>query len=339
VAPADPLIGAILDGRYRVVERLAEGAMGVVYRGERTKLHRAVAVKFLQAELADEPARRQRFEVEARAMARLDHPHCAAVIDVGLHAGMPYVVMDYVRGDNLRNVIDAGALDPPRAVAIMKQILSGLAHAHELGIFHRDIKPANVMLADRTGLGEQVRILDFGLARLRDQESALTAGVVIGTPAYMAPEQCTGGLIDGGTDLYACGVLLFEMLTGDKPFDADQAVEILRHQLHSTPPRLPPSFGALGDVVARALAKAPADRYGSAAEMIAALDAATGAAVATPPPVSPLGAVALPPPPSAAVATHWSWRVWVAQHRREVTIGGAVLAIVLIGLIARCAGA
>ncbi len=148
----DPLIGAVLDGRYQVVERIAEGAMGVVYRGERTKLHRAVAVKFLHGELADEPARRQRFEIEARAMARLDHPHCAAVIDVGLHEGMPYVVMDYVRGLNLRDVLDDGPIDPPRAVAIMRQILSGLAHAHELGIFHRDIKPANLIVTERTGV-------------------------------------------------------------------------------------------------------------------------------------------------------------------------------------------
>lgn len=343
MATSDPLIGAVLDGRYRVVERIAEGAMGVVYRGERTKLHRAVAIKFLQAELADEPARRQRFEIEARAMARLDHPHCAAVIDVGLHAGMPFVVMDYVRGVTLRDVLDHGPLEPARAVAILRQVLSGLAHAHELGIFHRDIKPANVMLAERTGLGEQVRILDFGLARLRDQESALTAGIVIGTPSYMAPEQCTGGLIDGRTDLYACGVLLFEMLTGGKPFDGDQAIDILRHHLHSTPPRLDAarpgaSFGPLEDVVARALAKAPADRFASAAEMAGALDAASGAAAAPPPP-SPLGAVALPPPPPLSVATPWNARAWAEQHRREVTIAAAIAAILLIGVIARCAGA
>ena len=321
------LTGATLDGRYKVHEKIASGAMGVVYRGERLRLGRGVAIKFLHASLADEPPRRQRFEIEARAMARLDHPHCATVIDVGMHAGAPYLVMDYIPGTNLRDLLDEGPLDRPRAISLIRQILAGLAHAHELGIFHRDIKPANVMLTERTGLGEQVRILDFGLARLRETSSGLTAGMVIGTPAYMAPEQCTGATIDARTDLYACGVLLFEMLTGRKPFVADDPVEILRLQLSSPPPRLDSfvvgvDFGPLEAIVARAMAKAPDDRFPSALDFAAALDDAAAPRPAPPPaPALPLalGQLARRPPRPAVIAA---------------AIAGAV---VLIGIIARLA--
>jgi serine/threonine-protein kinase len=331
VAEVD-LTGHTLDGRYKVHEKLASGAMGVVYRGERLKLGRGVAIKFLHASLADEPPRRQRFEIEARAMARLDHPHCAAVIDVGMHAGAPYLVMDYIPGTNLRDLLDEGALEIPRAVAMMKQILAGLGHAHELGIFHRDIKPGNVMVAQRSGLGEQVRILDFGLARLRESSSGLTAGMVIGTPAYMAPEQCTGGTIDARTDIYACGVLLFEMLTGRKPFVADDPVEILRHQLHNPAPRLDSfvvgvQFGPLEDVVATAMAKTPDDRYASAADFAAALEAA-----AAPRPV----AAPLPPVPIEVPSRKLS--LPDLRSRPVVIAAIAAGAILLIGLIARLAG-
>ncbi|MCA9675644.1 MAG: serine/threonine protein kinase [Kofleriaceae bacterium] len=335
MASQDP-IGAVLDGRYRVVSRIADGAMGAVFRGERIKLGRAVAIKFLHAQLADEPRFRQRFEIEARTMAKLDHPHCGAVIDVGQHGDMPYLVMEFIQGVDLRHVLDDGRLAPLRAAAIARQVLAGLAHAHEVGIIHRDVKPANVMLADRTGLGEQVRLLDFGLARLREQSTGLTVGIAIGTPAYMAPEQATSGPVDHRTDLYACGVLLFEMLTGDKPFVADEPVEILRHQLHSPPPRLADKvpgvdFGGLEQVVAKAMAKAPADRYGSALEMAAALDDAI-ARLAAPPPTT----VAAPPPPPAPPIVPVPEEVRL--RRRRLTIAGAVTAAILaIGLIARLA--
>jgi serine/threonine-protein kinase len=324
--------GATLDGRYRVHEKVASGAMGVVYRGERLKLGRNVAIKFLHASIADEPQRRQRFEIEARAMARLDHPHCAAVIDVGMHRSAPYLVMDYIPGTNLRDILDEGPLEIPRAAALLEQVLAGLGHAHELGIFHRDIKPGNVMVTERSGLGEQVRILDFGLARLREASSGLTAGMVIGTPAYMAPEQCTGGTIDARTDIYACGVLLFEMLTGRKPFVADDPVEILRHQLHDPAPRLDSfvvgaSFGALEDVVATAMAKSPDDRYASAADFAAALDAAIAKPVA--PPVSFVLSEA-PKAPSRRTALP-------DLRDKRVMIAIAAGAILLIGIIARLA--
>ncbi|HEU4729741.1 MAG TPA: serine/threonine-protein kinase, partial [Kofleriaceae bacterium] len=212
------LTGAILDGRYRVLEPVAEGAMGVVYRAERVKLGRIVAVKVLHDVLPNELSGRKRFEIEAMAMAKLEHPHCASVLDVGVHGDRPYVVMDFVSGQNLKDVVASGPQPIPRATEILRQVLSGLAHAHEHGIIHRDIKPANIVLSQKTGLGDHVKILDFGLARLHDTGQNLTTGIVVGTPAYMAPEQIRGVPLDHRVDLYACGVLLFELLTGKKPF-------------------------------------------------------------------------------------------------------------------------
>jgi eukaryotic-like serine/threonine-protein kinase len=200
--PEADLVGAVLDGRYRVIEPIGHGAMGIVYRGERIKLGRAVAIKVLHDSLPHELAGRQRFELEARAMAQLEHPHCVAVLDVGLHEGRPYVVMDFVSGQDLRTLIGTGRVGVERAVGMVKQVLSGLAHAHELGIVHRDIKPANLIVGHKTGIGDQVKILDFGLARSLDpDQKRLTTGMVLGTPSYMAPEQCRGGVIDARTDL------------------------------------------------------------------------------------------------------------------------------------------
>src|SRR5262245_3254783 len=234
------LTGVVLDGRYRVLEPIAQGAMGVVYRAERIKLGRIVAVKVLHESLPAELSSRKRFEVEAKAMAKLEHPHCASVVDIGIHQDRPFVVMDFVSGQNLKDVIAAEAPLPiPRAVEILRQILSGLAHAHEHGIIHRDIKPANLVLSQKAGLGDHIKILDFGLARL-GQDSSLTTGIVVGTPSYMAPEQIRGLAIDGRVDVYACGVVLFEMLTGQKPYVSakDDPIEVCALHLKQPIPRL-----------------------------------------------------------------------------------------------------
>ena len=329
--PAD-LIGAVLDGRYEIVEQVAEGAMGVVYRGERIKLGRAVAIKFLHPWNAEDAAARKRFEVEARAMARLEHPNCAAVIDVGEYEGAPYVVMEFVRGTTLRDVLDEQRLSPMRVADIMRQILSGLAHAHELGIVHRDIKPANVMLTDKIGLGDVVKILDFGLARLRGGSGGLTVGMAIGTPSYMAPEQASGGTVDARTDLYACGVLLFEMLTGRKPFVADEPLDVLRMHREAPPPRLAdvlsdPDLAPFEPVVAQALAKRPDDRFASAAAFSAALEDATrvpaAASVRAPAPAAVSAPTTAPPPPAAA-----------GRRRSLVLMVAAIGAVALIGIVA-----
>ncbi|MGN6109391.1 MAG: protein kinase domain-containing protein [Kofleriaceae bacterium] len=306
--PGD-LTGAILDGRYRVIEPVAEGAMGVVYRAERIKLGRIVAVKVLHESLPNELSSRKRFEIEAMAMAKLEHPHCAAVLDVGMHDDRPFVVMDFVSGPNLKDVIASQApLPVARAAEIVRQILSGLAHAHEHEIIHRDIKPANIVLSQKSGLGDHVKILDFGLARL-SQDSSLTTGIVVGTPSYMAPEQIRGTLIDGRVDLYACGVLLFELLTGRKPFVSkkDDPIEVCSMHLKNPPPRLADlragvDFGELEAVVARALAKKADERFATAGEFAGALEAAAlrhkGASIAPPiaQPVAPPVAPPIAPP-------------------------------------------
>jgi eukaryotic-like serine/threonine-protein kinase len=319
------LSGAVLDDRYEVIEPIAEGAMGAVYRGERLKLGRAVAIKIMHDALPDELASRQRFEREAKLMARLEHPHCVSVIDFGLHDGKPYLVMELVRGTSLLDELARiTRFEPARAAELVRQVLSGLGHAHELGIVHRDIKPANIMITERTGLGEQVRILDFGLAKPAIDSTKLTTGIVVGTPNYMAPEQIKGGAVDGRTDLYAVGVMLFELLTGTKPFLADDPLAVVRKHLNAAPPTLAAlapgiAFGEFEEIVARALSKAPAHRYENAAEMAAAIDqavgkrASTGEMMARAVPqraaTTPSGRVTAAPPSGAKVATESGWNV------------------------------
>jgi serine/threonine protein kinase len=253
--------------------------MGVVYRAERLKLGRAVAIKVMHESLPEELGSLRRFEIEAKAMAQLEHPHCVPVFDAGIHDGKPYIVMELVRGDSLFDLIQQqGRFDIARTVNIARQVLSGLTHAHELGIVHRDIKPANLVVGHKAGLGEHVRILDFGLARSSAHSSGVTAGFAVGTPSYMAPEQCCGAAVDARTDLYAVGVVMFELLTGRKPFVAEDPIEIVKMHLSTPPPRIDSvvreDFGELENVIATALAKAPIERYASATEMSAALDAA-----------------------------------------------------------------
>ena len=301
--PGD-LTGVVLDGRYRVIEPVAEGAMGVVYRAERVKLGRVVAIKVLHDSLPNELRSRQRFELEAMAMAKLEHPHCAAVVDVGIYNDQPFVVMDFVSGPNLKEVIAQGPMPIARAVEIIRQVLSGLAHAHEHGIIHRDVKPANIVLSQKAGLGDHVKILDFGLARLNKETSNLTTGIVVGTPSYMAPEQIRGIAIDCRADIYACGVLLFELLTGRKPFISpkDDPIEVCSMHLKKAPPRLADirpgePFGELEAIVARALSKMPDERYATAVEMAAALDLVVPRRSLSTPPVG----VAITMPVSVAV--------------------------------------
>ncbi len=300
---ADDLSGVILDGRYQVIGPIGEGAMGRVYRAERLKLGRIVAIKVMNEamneRLSSEVAGRRRFEREATAMAKLEHPHCASVLDIGVHNSRPYVVMDFVSGTNLTKLIDEGPVPIERAVEITRQVLSGLAHAHELGITHRDIKPANIVLSQKAGLGDHVKILDFGLARLSEESSNLTTGVILGTPSYMAPEQIRGIVIDGRADLYACGVMLFELLTATKPFRSagNDPLGICMMHINEPAPRLADvlpgrDFGALEEVVARALEKDRDRRFATAGEFATALSEAVG----RPNLVTPTAGVTIPSP-------------------------------------------
>ncbi|MCG5052956.1 MAG: protein kinase [Myxococcales bacterium] len=315
MSDSDAWIGSVLQGRYRVIERLAEGAMGVVYRGERLQLQKPVAIKFLHPGVAQQESLRRRFEVEARAMGRLAHPNCVSVLDFGVE-DVPYLVMEYAHGRSLRALLQDGPMPKARALHLGRQLLTALVHAHAHGIVHRDVKPENVMVQQSAGLEDHLRVLDFGLAKMLGDTGQLTAGLTVGTPNYMAPEQTQEGAVDARVDLYAAGIVLFEMLTGRQPFAADSVGEILRRQLHMPAPLLRqvhPAAGispALEAVVYKAMAKRPDERFEGAQQMLDALERvpelaadaasplvdASRVAARTPPPPLPLQA-RLPPPP------------------------------------------
>jgi TolA-binding protein len=279
---SDARIGELVDERYRVLEGMASGSMGVVYKAERVPVGKLVAIKFLHAPFANDSEFLARFERETRVMSKLTHPNCVSVVDFGVWDGAPYLVMEYVSGTTLRALIDNGPLPPRRALALVRQIAAGLAHAHAQGVVHRDVKPANIMISEEIGTGDHVRILDFGLARLRGAvgRDATQSNIVVGTPNYMAPEQTVGGgLIDARTDIYAVGVVLFEMVCGDRPFQAEDTLALLGMHRAAPIPRLAdrmPGDAALPrglqELIESAMAKSPADRFQSAIELAEAVD-------------------------------------------------------------------
>ncbi|MBA3542303.1 MAG: serine/threonine protein kinase, partial [Deltaproteobacteria bacterium] len=272
----DPRIGAVLQDRYRIVSRVAEGAMGVIYRGERIGLERAVAIKFLHESVVANPESRRRFETEAKAASRLGHPNCVAVIDFGIDHDAPYLVMDYVFGRTLRDLQHEEPVTVGRALDLGRQILAGLAHAHGHGIIHRDVKPENVLVT-ADGTTEHARILDFGLAKLKDA-ATITDGVAVGTPSYMSPEQTLGERADARSDVYGAGVVIYELLTGVKPFSSKSPFEVMR--MHRDVPV--PSFASsapdraiaadLEAVVLKSLAKDPDARFPTAVQFASALE-------------------------------------------------------------------
>ncbi len=278
----DPRIGLVLDHRYRITERIAAGGMGVVYRAERIGLGKPVAVKFLHRTAALLPDHRTRFEREAAAMSRLTHPNLLSIIDYGSWEGLPYLVMEYHRGGSLRNALDeSGALPPERAVFIARQMLAGLASAHAAGVLHRDLKPSNVLLVGAPG-EDLVKILDFGVAKLLDSgggptEVSVVAGRVVGTPAYMSPEHARAEPMDGRADIYSVGLLIYEMVTGKRPFTAEGKMGLLRMQVEEMPERprarAPELSAELDAAIWKALEKDKEQRWQSAEEFAAALAA------------------------------------------------------------------
>jgi serine/threonine-protein kinase len=278
----DPLIGRVLGGRYRLVERLGQGGMGTVYRAVHTLMDKPVAVKILRAELSSDSEAVARFHREARSASRLDHDHCIRVTDFGQSDdGQLFLVMELLDGESLGNVTRKGRIPPTRAAAVGAAIAEALAHAHENGIIHRDLKPDNVFLARRARGRELVKVLDFGLAKLASDSalgpSITRDGTVFGTPEYMAPEQAEGEKLDSRTDVYALGIILYQLLTGDVPFRAQSFVALLTKQVTDKP--TPPAQkcpdagipGGLEQIVLRCLAKKPKDRYSSAQEVADAL--------------------------------------------------------------------
>ena len=269
---ADPLLGKTLAGGYRIVEFIAEGSMGRVYRAEQANLGRAVAVKIMNAALLALPAMVDRFRTEAKAASILNHPNCMRVYDFGETPDKrPYIVMELLHGQDLELILQGQPLLPmERVLDVTLQMLRALEEAHGQGVVHRDLKPANVFLMAQRGGGDLVKVVDFGLAKLRSAISGSTmTGIICGTPAYMAPEQATGSETDGRTDLYSVGVMLFEMITGKLPFSSDDATELLRNQVFDAPPPLASIHServlpGMQQIVDRALAKNKADRYASA---------------------------------------------------------------------------
>ncbi|MFV8753611.1 serine/threonine-protein kinase [Nannocystaceae bacterium ST9] len=272
--PLDALVGEVLDERYRIDSLLGQGGMGAVFKATHVGLKREVAIKVLHPEIGNDGQIAKRFEREAHSASRLDHPHCVRVTDFGATAeGMKYLVMELLVGCELTKRLGKPWAWPD-AVAIVEQVLEALVHAHHHGIVHRDLKPENVFLA-RDFKGEEVaKIVDFGIAKLLDGEGggkeALTrAGMVFGTPRYMSPEQAAGGKVDERTDLYALGIILFEMLTGNAPFDADELPTLLRMQIMAPPPPLPASVPAeLAAFVGKLLEKSRHDRPESASKAL-----------------------------------------------------------------------
>lgn len=252
-------------GNYRVVERLGEGGMGAVYRAVDVMLDREVAVKVLKPELVRTPGLIERFRLEAIALARLNHPRIATLHGLERHGDLLLMVMEYVRGDTLEAVVRrSGRIAWPRACALCAGVLEALDHAHDKGVVHRDIKPANVMLA----ASGAVKVMDFGIARLAGQSRQTKVGHAVGTPTYMAPEQLRGEEVDGRTDLYAVGAVLFELVTGEVAFQADSDYALMMKQLHEPPPaaraRVPEVPDALDVIIRRAMAKAREDRFADA---------------------------------------------------------------------------
>ena len=290
-ASPDPRVGTVVGERYRVLGCIGEGGMGAVFRAEHILMKKVVALKLLHAEMGQVEEAARRFEREAQSASRLNHPNVVSVTDFGRnHTGELFLVMEFVAGESLADVLAReGRLSLTRACRLAGQILSALEHAHGQKVIHRDLKPANVMLVQSPDLrlGETAKILDFGIAKITESgegEQPLTKGVMIfGTPSYMSPEQATGQEVDSRSDLYSCGIILYEMLTGKKPFEAGDLVKLMAMQVTAPPPpfaSVAPDVSvpaALQAVVMRALQKERERRFGTAAEFRQALERAEAA--------------------------------------------------------------
>ncbi|MDN0194745.1 Stk1 family PASTA domain-containing Ser/Thr kinase [Streptomyces sp. S.PNR 29] len=272
----DPLVGQLLDGRYRVDARIAVGGMATVYRAVDTRLDRVLALKVMHPTLATDVSFVERFIREAKSVARLAHPNVVQVFDQGADGAYVYLAMEYVAGCTLRDVLrERGALQPRAALDILEPVLAALGAAHRAGFVHRDMKPENVLIGD----DGRVKVADFGLVRAVDTVTN-TSGSVLGTVSYLAPEQIENGTADPRVDVYACGVVLYEMLTGDKPHDGDSPAVVLYKHLHEDVP--PPSAAVPGlpyeldELVASATARTPDIRPHDAVALLAQLREARG---------------------------------------------------------------
>jgi serine/threonine-protein kinase len=291
----DKFVGKTLPGGHHILDLISVGGMGRVYRAQQSALGRTVAVKIIHPHLLSDENSALRFMTEARAASQLNHPNSVAVFDFGrTEDGQPYLVMEFLRGKDLARVAhEEGPLSFGRIVDVLRQVLAALGEAHDLGIVHRDLKPENVILEPLRRGGDFVKVVDFGLAKLKADAQApsnvTSPGIVCGTPDYMAPEQGRGDAIDGRSDLYSVGVMLFQLLTGRLPYEADSPTQVV--MMHLTIPVPDPRQVAperaipepLVAVVFRAMAKDSRDRYHDAAEFAEALRAALAIIESVPP--------------------------------------------------------
>ncbi len=271
---SDPLVGIVLDGRYRVDTLIATGGMSGVYRGIDLRLDRPVALKIMDSRYAGDSQFLTRFQREARAVAKLKDPGLVAVYDQGIDGQHPFLVMELIEGGTLRELlVERGPMPPHAVAAVLGPVLGGLAAAHRQGLVHRDVKPENVLISD----SGEVKIADFGLVRALAEAKITSTSVILGTAAYLSPEQVSTGDAGPASDVYAVGILTYELLTGTTPFHGDTALTVAYQRLdHDVPapssviPGVPTQFDGL---VRRATTRDPAGRYADAEDMAAQLDA------------------------------------------------------------------
>ena len=265
---------APLLGSYRLIDKLGAGGMGEVWRAEDTRLLREVAIKILSERIANDPEWKARFLREARTIAQMNHPNIATIYSIEQEAEKLFIVMELVEGESLASVLAKGPLPPTEAVKIIRHVAEALAEAHEKGIVHRDVKPDNIIVGKRG-----TKVLDFGIAKqlvsTTDSPTLTQAGLIVGTPFYMSPEQALGRPVDARSDLFSLGVVLYEALAGKRPYEGESVTETMMNIIMQEVPDLavvaPSLPSSLVDVVNRALQKKPERRFGSAGEMIDAL--------------------------------------------------------------------
>jgi eukaryotic-like serine/threonine-protein kinase len=346
-APVDPLVGSVIDGRYEVRGPLGEGGMGTVYEVRHRALGRSFAMKVLRRDVAREKDLSERFINEAKATASLRHPHIVSITDFGKLADTtPFFVMEMLVGHTLAAVLKSGPIPANRVSRILLQVASALGAAHEAGVVHRDLKPENVFLARPTGpraadLEDDVKIVDFGAAKVLGASRITKTGIVFGTPHYMSPEQASGQPVDHRADIYAFGVIMYEMLAGRVPFEADTYMGVLTQHMFVQPkppsivrPELAGQLGSLEEITLRALEKRPEDRYQTMTGLAADLEkAARGEAVEK---MQRPSAVSLPPGSVSRLATTGpstnSGSISVVAGLRQASpLRGPVLLGILVG--------
>jgi hypothetical protein len=319
------VVGELIAGRFELVEVVGSGGMASVYRAHDRLLERPVAVKILHGHYVSDEEALERFQREARSAAQLSHPNIVTVIDRGEDDGRPYIVFEYVGGENLKQLVAReGALPVGTAIELGIQIAQALEAAHERGVVHRDVKPQNVLLAEEG----RVKVTDFGIARARGTEGLTLTGTIMGTSDYIAPEQAKGEASGEAGDIYSLGVVLYELLTGRVPYEADSPVAAAMRHVHDPVPSVravrqdvPPRLDAC---VRRALAKEPRDRFASMSDLIAELEACRRGDV--PVPEDSAATMIVPPPPARR-----------KPHRGRRVLRAFVITLLAVALVAAAA--